>query len=163
MKSKAVVIAIIAIIVLVAGAFFYWQRKPAVVYKPYQDEDNRLTFEKPETWFASSSDGYVRVSENTADTSKPSILVKLEYPESIIESLGLDKGEMITIGGKNMRRVDIERKVPAAEGTPALTVTYTDLLWESGDDRKIIFEISPWQKPDMDPSVIKFLETFETK
>ncbi|OGE87985.1 MAG: hypothetical protein A3J07_02140 [Candidatus Doudnabacteria bacterium RIFCSPLOWO2_02_FULL_49_13] len=163
MKLKVTVISIIVILVLVAGAFFYLRNQsPApLVYQPYIDQTNKVSFEKPETWLASPSQGYVRVSENAADSSKPSILVKIEYPESIIEALGLDKGRQITVGGKTMIRVDIERQVPAMEGRAASTVTFTDLLWQAPDGRKIIFEISPGQPAKMDQSVENFLESFQ--
>lgn len=159
MKQKIIIISSIVGIVLIALAFFFYSQN-RIAYTSFTDQTNKVGFEKPEKWFAGSLEGYVRVSEDTQDASKPNILVKMDYPESIIPALGLDKGEEVVIGGKTMVRVDSETPVPAIGGRPASTVTYTHLLWLAPDGRKIIFEISPWQKPVINKSVERFLSTF---
>jgi hypothetical protein len=153
-QSKLLIILIAFAAVAAGIAFYYFQPK----WVEYADTLNKVSLEKPENWEAGSIEGYVRVAENTGDATKPSVLVKIDYPESIIPSLELDTAPEVEIAGKTMRRADHERELT---GPTQGTVTYTHLLWTAPNGKKIIFEISPWQKPDLDPSVERILRTFQ--
>jgi hypothetical protein len=144
------------ILLLVGGLYSYFQPK----WITYTDSLNGVSLQKPETWQAGSIEGYVRVAENTADAAKPNVLIKIEYPESIIPALELDTAPEVEIAGKIMRRADHEREIPARPGASTSTVTYTHLLWTAPNGKMIIFEISPWQKSDLDPNVERILRSF---
>jgi hypothetical protein len=144
------------ILLSVGGLYSYFQPK----WTTYTDGLNGVSLEKPETWQAGSIDGYVRVAENTGDAAKPNVLIKIDYPASIIPALELDTAPEVEIAGKVMRRADHEREIPARPGVATSTVTYTHLLWTAPNGKQVIFEISPWQKPDLDPSVERILRSF---
>src|SRR5512132_2811939 len=89
-----VLIIIAAVAILSAGAAsYYFQPK----WIKYADDLNGVSLEKPEKWQADSIEGYVRVSENTGEPAKPNVLVKIDYPESIIPALGLDTAPEVQI------------------------------------------------------------------
>lgn len=161
MKQKSIILIIIIILLLLGGAYLYYSKsKKQTAYEEFKDDANKVSFKKPTAWVTSSTDGYVRIIQNNTDPSSPSILVKVDYPASIIPALGLDSGQQVTIGKKTMRKADSQIEVPANAERAATTATYTHLLWDSPDGRKIIFEISPWQKPGFDKSVEEFLSSF---
>ncbi len=149
---------IILILALVGGGYyFFFQREE---WGFYRDDTNRVSFEKPEGWMAGSVEGYTRVAEDTSDLTKPSVLIKTSYPESIIPALGLDRGEEVVVGGKTMRRADHEWETKTPEGVVTGTQTFTFFLWETSNGQKIIFEITPWQRPSVSGEVERIVRTF---
>lgn len=161
MKTKAIVITIIAIAGLALGAFFYFQNKSADV-NWYTDQTNKAAFIKEDRWFIGSQEGYIRVNEDPNDVSKPSVLIKLKDQESSIEALGLDKAPEVSIEGKSMRRLDRSVEIPANPARPAQVVTLTQLLWIAPDGRQIVFEITPRQPVnELTASMEKIITSFK--
>ena len=164
MKLKATIIAIVVITVLGLGAFFYVQngQKKSDTKYFYRDEANKAGFDKADEWFTSSTDGYIQVSESQQDLSKPAVLIKLKDQQASIEALGLDKAREVTIGSKHLRQLDREVHVAQGPDLPDKIVTLTQLLWIDPAGRQIIFEITPWQKPEFDPGMEKIITTFKS-
>ena len=162
MNKKVVVIGILAITILAAvGAFFYSRSKPvAATY--YEDHLNEVGFNKPDGWFVSPRAGYIRVTEDQADTTKPSVLIKTQDLDSTIDALGLDKAQEVKIGDKTMRRLDREVQLPAVPNRPVTKTTSTQLLWVAPNGRSVIFEITPWQKPAFDSGMKELISSFKT-
>lgn len=156
--KKVLIISLVAILVLAAGAFFY-SRKPQVTGKFYEERVNNVGFDKGDKWFVSATAGNIRVTEDQADTSKPSVLIKTQDLDSTIEALGLDKAPQVKIGDKTLRRLDRSVTPP---GGFAKTVTLTQLLWVMPGGRPVIFEITPWQKPVFDPGMKDLISTFKS-
>ena len=156
-------IFILLIIVAAGGIYyflFYTPGKLQTENKLYRDEGNQISFEKPEGWVANSIEGYAKVAEDALDSNKPSVLIKMEYPESVIPALGLDVGEEVSVGGKTVRRVDHEWETKDSKGVVTGMQTFTFFLWRAPDGREIIFEISPWQKTAISEEVERVLRNF---
>ena len=163
MNKKVVVIGILAITILAAvGAFFYSHNNKPLKTSFYQDRLNEVGFNNPDGWFVSPSAGYIRVTENQADTTKPSVLIKTQDLDSTIDALGLDKAQEVKIGDKTMRRLDREVQLPAVPNRPVTKTTSTQLLWFAPNGRSVIFEITPWQKPAFDSGMKELISSFKT-
>ncbi len=157
MKTKLIAGIVIIIILAAVGAFFYSRNKSSIKTSFYQDRLNEVGFNKPDGWFVSPSAGYIRVTEDQADTTKPTVLIKTQDLASTIDALGLDKAEQVKIGGKTLRRLDRNVAVPERPN-----VTITQLLWVAPNGRSIIFEITPWQKPAFNPGMKELISSFKT-
>ncbi len=153
-----IVLTLLVVAAVVAGAYYALSQKTQV----YRDDENKITLEKPRGWEAGSVAGYARVAENSQDIKAPSVLIKIDYPESIIPSLGLDTAEEVVVGGKTVRRIDHEWETKSSSGEVTGKQTFTFLMWTAPSGKKIIFEITPWQKPSMSVEVEEVVRTFST-
>lgn len=155
-RTFKTLLTLLVVALVVAGGYYALNKKTEL----YQDATNNITLEKPIGWTAGSIEGYARVAEDTKDATKPSVLIKIDYPESIIPSLGLDVAEEVVVGGKTVRRVDHEWETKGAGGEVTGKQTFTFLMWTAPSGKKIIFEITPGQKPSMSSEVEEIVRTF---
>jgi|SRR3989344_1909437 len=156
MKQKILITSILFILValVLLGTFFWQEKKPNKIesVSDFTDQTNKVSLEHPESWTASSIEGFVTLMGDPQKTDSPKIIVTINTAEFFVEARGLtEKAEQIKIGNKNLR---VNHK-KTEDGQ-----TFTHLYWKDENAKIYLFEISPWQKDAWSEEIKKAIETF---
>ena len=151
MKQKIIGLIVVAVLIGL-GVFLYFQsQKPELA--TYRDEANKVEFQHPESWQVSSSSPFITVLSDPSAEKPMKIIITVDPNPIFAKFRGLVPGqaEEIKIGDKTLL---MTHKEEAGQ-------TFTHLyLQEAG--RLFLFEISPWQTPNLNKETQTIIKSFKT-
>ncbi|MBI2065383.1 MAG: hypothetical protein HYT62_05050 [Candidatus Yanofskybacteria bacterium] len=122
----------------------------------YRDSINQVSFSYPEQWKISPSNNYIKLDSNPSNYLETNVLVTVNPNPFIIQSLGLDKQELVKLGDKNIQIIHKDNKVIDSDKI----ITFTHVYWKADDNHKYWFQISPKQEGGFSDEVERFLISF---
>lgn len=161
-KSFKIFISILILAAIVGVGFGIRQFFFPPGLETFKDDKSKTSFTHPSGWTVDSTEDFVKAIKNRDLPDKFNVLVKINQPESILEYLGvLNSTTTIQVGDKNFYVAHRTDSRPGDGYNPTSSLSMTHYFWKAPNGKTYLFEVSPWQKPDMNEDLKKMLETFK--